>query len=316
MNWDMRPVEAAAADEFAALRLFLPMIAGGDRDHSIEIRHFPGPRQEWLHAADARAAATRIVRLACRREVYVGAVPRRRAGGGKDACGRAWALWADCDSRQAVDALMAFTPEPTFVVMSGGTEGSVPKRHAWWALREPLDRDDAERALARLARHLDADAACAEVARVMRPPATLHRKHGEVRRVTVARASAVVHDPGAVVAHLADPPPRAAAPPRPPPAALLLADDPLRLIPATEYVRALTGRELGRDGKVACPFHANGTPSLHVYGDGQGWFCFGCDAGGSVIDLGAHLYGITPRGRGYNDIRRRLAADLLAEHDA
>lgn len=92
-------------------------------------------------------------------------------------------------------------------------------------------------------------------------------------------------------------------------------DDVLGSIPAVDYVAALTGRVVGSDGKVACPFHAEGeerTPSLHCYGDpDSGWYCFGCGRGGSIVDFGSYLYGIEPRGAGFHEIRRRLAADLL-----
>jgi hypothetical protein len=33
-----------------------------------------------------------------------------------------------------------------------------------------------------------------------------------------------------------------------------------------------TGRRVGRGGKVACPFHADNEPSLHVYPDH--WTCY------------------------------------------
>jgi hypothetical protein len=81
---------------------------------------------------------------------------------------------------------------------------------------------------------------------------------------------------------------------------------------AARHVTALTGQVIGRDGKIACPFHADRTPSLHVYETAeQGWACFGCDRGGTVIDFGTHLYGLEPRGRGYHEVRERLLADLL-----
>ena len=93
--------------------------------------------------------------------------------------------------------------------------------------------------------------------------------------------------------------------------------DQLLAIPASEYVPALTGRPVRpvrRDGKARCPWHAGGeerTPSLHAYQDPDlGWFCFGCDAGGSIIDFGARLWSIDARGRGYHEIRERLAAAL------
>lgn len=40
------------------------------------------------------------------------------------------------------------------------------------------------------------------------------------------------------------------------------------------------------------------------------FFCNGCDAKGSIIDLGAYLYEIQPRGAGFFQIRERLLADL------
>jgi hypothetical protein len=90
--------------------------------------------------------------------------------------------------------------------------------------------------------------------------------------------------------------------------------DPLRTISASIYIEILTGRVVGRDGKVRCPFHDDSTPSLHAYNDpARGWRCFGCHANGSIIDFGSLLYGIEPRGAGFHEIRRRLAADLLAE---
>lgn len=38
-----------------------------------------------------------------------------------------------------------------------------------------------------------------------------------------------------------------------------------------------------RAGFICCPFHGEKTPSLKVYKDH--WHCFGCGAGGSVIDF-------------------------------
>lgn len=38
---------------------------------------------------------------------------------------------------------------------------------------------------------------------------------------------------------------------------------------------------------MCCPFHADGTPSLHIYSAQNRFHCFGCGAGGSVIDFEA-----------------------------
>ena len=40
-----------------------------------------------------------------------------------------------------------------------------------------------------------------------------------------------------------------------------------------------------RHGFMCCPFHGEKEPSLKVYGGTNGWHCFGCGRGGSVIDF-------------------------------
>ena len=47
-------------------------------------------------------------------------------------------------------------------------------------------------------------------------------------------------------------------------------------------------------GYISCPFHDERTPSLKIYTDtGRGWHCFGCGAGGSVIDFVMQLLDIS-----------------------
>jgi hypothetical protein len=80
-----------------------------------------------------------------------------------------------------------------------------------------------------------------------------------------------------------------------------------------DYVERLLGQPVGRSGKVRCPFHTDGTPSLHVYPEpGRGWYCYGCGRGGSVYDLAALLWQTPPRGQGFTELRQRLAAALDA----
>lgn len=45
-----------------------------------------------------------------------------------------------------------------------------------------------------------------------------------------------------------------------------------------------------RSGYICCPFHQEKTPSLKIYPGGQGWYCYGCGAGGSVIDFVMKLF--------------------------
>ena len=57
-------------------------------------------------------------------------------------------------------------------------------------------------------------------------------------------------------------------------------------IPVSSVVR-LYGYEPDSRGFMRCPFHHDPTPSLKIYDNGsrRGWYCFGCHAGGSVIDF-------------------------------
>lgn len=47
-----------------------------------------------------------------------------------------------------------------------------------------------------------------------------------------------------------------------------------------------------RAGYICCPFHNEKTASLKLYPDGRGWYCFGCHAGGTVIDFVMKLFDI------------------------
>ena len=51
------------------------------------------------------------------------------------------------------------------------------------------------------------------------------------------------------------------------------------------------GFEIKRGRFINCPFHSGDqTASLKVYPGGRGWHCFGCGAGGSVIDFVMRLF--------------------------
>lgn len=59
---------------------------------------------------------------------------------------------------------------------------------------------------------------------------------------------------------------------------------------------ASLGLHVDRHGNAICPFHGDTKKSLKVYADpARGWHCFGCNAGGSVIDFAMRWYGITFR---------------------
>lgn len=63
------------------------------------------------------------------------------------------------------------------------------------------------------------------------------------------------------------------------------------------------GLKEGRRGLCLCPFHQDQNPSMKLYPNGKGFYCFACGAGGDQISLVARYYGI----------RNREAAERLAE---
>ena len=53
-------------------------------------------------------------------------------------------------------------------------------------------------------------------------------------------------------------------------------------------VAEMLGYTVGRDGFMVCPFHGDTDASLKIYENRHGhngWHCFGCGKGGSVIDF-------------------------------
>lgn len=76
-----------------------------------------------------------------------------------------------------------------------------------------------------------------------------------------------------------------------------------RLVSAREVAEHY-GLHPNRSGYICCPLHHERTASLKLYDDGH-WHCFGCNRGGSSIDLAAALYDLTPL-----EAVRKLDADL------
>ena len=59
-----------------------------------------------------------------------------------------------------------------------------------------------------------------------------------------------------------------------------------------ERVVSFYGYEPNRNGYVCCPFHNERTASLKIYPNSNSFYCFGCGAGGDVIDFVRQLYGL------------------------
>lgn len=284
----------------------------------LEVRAFAAGdgriEQRFVPAAERERAAESALALADDHDVFVGYVPRVRARGRSLDCGRASVLAIDGDTPDVAERMADFFP-PSLLVESGSVTDGVPHRQAWWLLEEPLDARWVARGNRRLAHHLSADLRATDTARILRVAGTRNHKAAPARAV---RAVAV--DPErsypvrTLVADLPDPRPEPQLPASVTHGVQVGAD--LRTIPPVTYIPALTGLPVGPDGKVTCPFHRRRdggperTPSLHAYA--HDWFCYGCGRGGSIIDFGALLYGLTPRRSGYFSILSRLRRDLRA----
>lgn len=254
--------------------------------------------------------AQRIVALASETDVYVGVLPRRQHGGGReDLVDTASVVWADCDTAGAVSALRRFRPMPAMVVSSGTAQNC----HAYWFLRKPVSLDAIELLNRRLALTLGADVRCSDPARILRPSGSVNMKHDPATPVRLLRCA-----PRQLVdiADLQrDLPPLPEPPAARPPCAILAgrSADTFDGISPRVYFERLTGLVVGRSGKVCCPFHEDRTPSLHVWEEPtRGWYCFGCGRGGSVYQLAAWLWlpaqvAAAPlRGQDFTELRARL----------
>lgn len=73
-----------------------------------------------------------------------------------------------------------------------------------------------------------------------------------------------------------------------------------------EYAR-LIGIDVNRAGFCKCPFHSgDNTGSMKVYSQpGRGWHCYGCGAGGDVVELAKRYYGLS-----YPDATEKVAQDM------
>ena len=303
---------------YDALLFQLAAIAGRDPgDRLIEVRYrVPGGMRQLFHpaAGDLRPLIGRILGLGQKTDTFIGMGLRRARRGTREFVEPLNVAWVDIDDAAGITRLAGFHPWPDFVNRSGG--GGV---HALWLYRQAVALDEGEHVNRLLATHLGADPQSTDAARVLRSSGTLNWKYATARLVVCTR----LHRPargGWTVGELLADVPELEQPPPPVPlrpcAQPSRSGDPLLAIPSSTFVPRLTGREVGRDGKVRCPFHKSGaerTPSLQVWDDpGRGYFCWGTGCGGgSVYDFGSRLYGISPRGADFHRLRERLLADLL-----
>ena len=285
--------------------------ASSDAYVEIRFRTETGMGRAFYGLAHLVDAETMIARLAPATDVYVGVLPRNRQASGRDAVvPHGQVVWTDCDSPQSVAALDSFVPEPSILLASGGSDEN---RHAYWLLRERVAIDTIERANRRMASRLGADTSCADAARILRPP-SLNHKYAPPTAVRLIRCdSARRYALDDIVDVSRDDAP--SRDPRTRREEARIDADPLLRIDPTRYVEALCGVRVGRDHKISCPFHADDKPSLHVYQDpARGWWCFGCNRGGSIIDFAALVFLTTTRGSDFVELRRRLTDIFVPEH--
>jgi putative DNA primase/helicase len=185
------------------------MIASAREIVATLFRHAPGlvelrafdvgtdarpPRRAFARATDGDALDTFAAEhVAAGRNVFFGCATRRDTTSGKaENCLGLPVLYADLDFKgeearegEAMSRLIESPIPPTLVTHSGGG------LHAFWRLAAPLALDtpqaqaEAVTWLRRLAQALDADAQCAEVARVLRLPGTVNHKYDPPRPVAI-----------------------------------------------------------------------------------------------------------------------------------
>jgi hypothetical protein len=297
-------------DPYAAATLYLQALsAGAPPGALLDVRYRRADGrfvQAFLDARDPDAPA-RIVRIGRQTDVYVGCAMRVRRRGTRQDLAPTALLWADCDDPQALAAARAFTPEATMIVASGSHDHV----HAYWALTRTLDPSAIEDANRRLAATLGADPKCADATRILRVPGTWNHKHKPPRPVELLHHGEKRYRPVEIFTAL----PRLddSRARRRHGRGRARENDPLHQIKPADYVRLLTGRIPDRDGKIACPFHQDDRPSLHVYpSPEQGWVCYGCPTsdgkprGGDIYTLASQLWGIPTRGPDFIELRARL----------
>jgi hypothetical protein len=295
------------------LDTFLRLLAGSDPgERLLEVRYRrpdgeAGMRQRFIPARNLAAASRFIAWQGARSDTYVGVLLRDRPRGGRDAVSRSHLLFVEIDREDAVECLRR-APAPATAVVSSGTPGHV---HAYFQLTAAVTPAELEAGNRKLAGSIAGDLRSVDASRILRPPSVYNFKHTPPAPTTLEVADlSRVYSYDFLVGGLTDPQPK----PQPAPRRELArrsgvgdgVDEQLRSIATADYIARLTGRQLNREGKIACPFHEDHNPSLHAYPDGS-WACFGCGKGGTIYDFAGYLFGLQTKGRAFLALRERLA---------
>ena len=75
------------------------------------------------------------------------------------------------------------------------------------------------------------------------------------------------------------------------------------------------GLTIKHSGFATCPFHTEKTASLKIYNNGKGWHCYGCGAGGSVIDFVMRFFN-TGKAEAIKIINSDFSLNLPLKHNS
>jgi hypothetical protein len=297
------------------LDTFLQLLAGSDPgERLLEVRHRApngeaGMRQRFIPARNLRAAGEFIAWQGARSDTYVGVLLRDRPRGGRDGVSRSHLLFVEIDGEDA-DVCLRRAPAPPTAVVGSGTRGHA---HAYFQLTAAVTPAELEAGNRKLAGSIGGDLRSVDASRILRPPSTQNFKHTPPAATTLEAADlSRVYSYDFLIGGLTDPQP---TPPAVPPRRELAprvgsgfddVDRELRSLATADYIARLTGRHPTREGKIACPFHEDRTPSLQAYPDGS-WACFGCGKGGTIYDFAGYVFGVQTKGRAFLELRERLA---------
>ena len=240
---------------------------------------------------------------------------RDRAHGGRSAVTSSHLLWVEVDAPDAHKRLLSAPAAPTAVV-SSGTPGHL---HAYWLLADAVSADQVAELNRKLAGTVGGDLASRRPGTHPQTPvhAESQTRPGDRHRPRAARPLARLRRArahrGAASTRVRSPSThrqqcRGAAG-RDARRGGGRSTTQLRQIPSANTCQRLSGQELTAEGKIRCPFHADGqerTPSLQVYPPFE-WACFGCQRGGTIYDFASHLWAIPTKGPQFRELRDRLA---------
>lgn len=179
------------------------MILDGAGDAYVELRavhpRIGGQvRRGWYTLEQLADLARRAHDLAAAYNVWIGAAPRaRHGGGGADDVAFSANLWADCDTAPSVGALARVRRRPTLEIRTSTLAGE--HRQAWWRLDRRLEPGEIDSANRRLARALGADTGSCDRAHVLRAAGTVNHKRATPEAVEAVAFSGEIHDTTALL---------------------------------------------------------------------------------------------------------------------